>query len=96
MLIICAFPTGQQTWGQFPKTLKTKLNDIHESIRPEFDSITDFTEEIRKWLVIFVNFNEDRSVLVAQLQEETQEFKEKVLNQRVKMDITTPPMKYHI
>ena len=45
-------------------------------------------------LVNFVNVNEDQSAIVAQLQEYAQEIKEEIFNQRVKMGITIPPLKY--
>jgi hypothetical protein len=63
----------------------------------EFDNLIEFPEdEIKHWLVTFVNDNEDHLSSVDQLHSEFKEIEEDIFSLRVKQDITIPPMKEYI
>jgi hypothetical protein len=77
--------------------LDTELGMIKASWESEFDDLTEFSEdEIKWWLVTFVNNNEDHLASIEQLHSEFKEIEEEIFSLRVKQDIIVPPMKEYI
>jgi hypothetical protein len=63
----------------------------------EFDSLSQFDdEELKQWLVTFVNNNEDHLSVIDQVQLECKEVEEHIFALRVKQEITIRPMKIFI
>jgi hypothetical protein len=73
------------------------LSVIRASWASEFDNLIDFLEEeIKRWLVTFVNDNEDHLASVEKFHFEFKEMGEEIFSLLVKKDITVPPMKEYI
>ena len=77
--------------------LEIELNIIKASWTSEFDNLIDFPkEEIKWWLVTFVNDNEDHLASVENFHFQFKEMGEEIFSLLVKKDITVPPMKEYI
>jgi len=77
--------------------LEIWLSIIKASWAGEFDNLTDFPEEeIKQWLVTFVNDNKDHLESIEQLWSELKEMEEEIFSLQVNKDITVPPMKEYI
>jgi hypothetical protein len=62
-----------------------------------FNSLEEFgDDELKHWLVTFVNKNEDHSSIVDQVQLECKEVEEKIFTLQVKHEITIRPIKGYI
>jgi hypothetical protein len=67
------------------------------SLANDFDSLKEFgDEELKQWLVTFVNNNEDHFSVIDQVQLECKEVEEDIFTLRVKQEITIGPIKGYI
>jgi len=74
--------------------LIVELDKVKQSKEIEFDDIVDFNaQEVREWLITFVNVNEYNYFLAAELQREAREIEKEIFSQHVKLEIIVAPMK---
>jgi len=77
--------------------LESELNILKISWGGEFDNLTSFPEEeIKQWLVKFVNDNEYHLETIQELHSECKEIKDYNFFIRVKKYIIVPPLKDYI
>lgn len=63
----------------------------------DFDKLAYFAKaQIKKWVVMFVNNNEDQLVVTKKLCLDVRDLEEETFSLRVKQYILVPPMKYYI
>jgi hypothetical protein len=73
------------------------LSTIKASWANEFDQLTDFSkDEIKWWLVTFVDNNEDHLASIEKLHSEFEEIEEEIFMLRIKQDIIVATMKDYI
>jgi hypothetical protein len=67
------------------------------SLANDFDILIEFPEEeLKQWLVTFVNDNEDHLSTIHQLQVECKEVEDDIFTLQVKQEITISPIKDYI
>jgi hypothetical protein len=92
---------GPQILRNFGIITKEQLDKdlvvVKTSWADEFDSLVEFPEEeLKCWLVTFVNENEDHLSTIDQLHVEFKEIEEDIFMLRVKKEITIPLIKEYI
>jgi hypothetical protein len=74
--------------------LNSHLVAMKTSLASDFDNLVEFPEEeLKQWLVTFVNDNEEHLSAIEQLQLECKEMEDHIFVLQVKQEITIPPIK---
>jgi hypothetical protein len=77
--------------------LESELNILKISWGSEFDNLTNFPEEeIKQWLVSFINDNEDHMTSIQESCSECKTIEDELFSLRVKQNITISPLKDYI
>jgi hypothetical protein len=77
--------------------LDSHLAAMETSLANDFNNLVEFPkEELKQWLVTFVNDNEEHLSAIEQLQVECKEVEEEIFMLQVKQEITIPPIKNYI
>lgn len=73
--------------------LEAELSKLKDKWTREFDSLTYFSEEnIKAWIVDYVNLNNNISIIFCEAQKEIIEIEKEIFEMNIKHEITIPPL----